>query len=336
MALRSGATARTLAASIEMTQKLTPEQKASMRQSYDAMSHRRRKRASPAHSRQRRKYTIELASRQNDGQFLETRAFQVRDVARIYRIPPHMLGDLEKAGYASIEQLSLEFLVYCLTPWLTKWEQELTRKLLGATSGFFVKFDTRQLLRADHAAKQSYLSSARQWGIMTQNEGRSMEDLPPVEGGDTFLQPVNMLAVGPDGKPTMQPVPAPSGAAVTPQERMIDATAMRIVFEDAFARMLRKEQKALANCAQRNIADAQRGEVIEKFFDEHRRTMREALNPAARALCLMFGRGNADAIVERAAADVIQRRHRPDMDVAQVAAEEAEDFMESLIQACKQ
>ena len=99
------------------------------------------------------KYTpISISPEQ--AQFLETRKFQINEIARIFRVPPHMVGDLEKSSFSNIEQQSLEFVKYTLEPWLVRWEQSMARSLLSPSEKreYFIKFNVDGLLRGDYAS----------------------------------------------------------------------------------------------------------------------------------------------------------------------------------------
>ncbi len=131
-------------------------------------------------------------------QFLETRKFQINEIARIFRVPPHMVGDLEKSSFSNIEQQSLEFVKYTLEPWVTRWEQTIQRSLLstGEKSRYFVKFNLEGLLRGDYQSRMNGYATARQNGWMSANDIRELENLDriPVEkGGDLYLINGNML-----------------------------------------------------------------------------------------------------------------------------------------------
>ena len=131
-------------------------------------------------------------------QFLETRKFQINEIARIFRVPPHMVGDLEKSSFSNIEQQSLEFVKYTLDPWVVRWEQSLTRSLLSTDEKkrFFVKFTLEGLLRGDYASRMSGYATARQNGWMSANDIRELENLdriPAELGGDLYLINGNML-----------------------------------------------------------------------------------------------------------------------------------------------
>jgi HK97 family phage portal protein len=130
-------------------------------------------------------------------QFLETRKFQVNEIARIFRVPPHMVGDLEKSSFSNIEQQSLEFVKYTLDPWVTRWEQSIQRSLLtqDEKSRYFVKFNVEGLLRGDYQSRMNGYAIGRQNGWMSANDIRELENLdriPAEEGGDLYLINGNM------------------------------------------------------------------------------------------------------------------------------------------------
>lgn len=128
----------------------------------------------------------------NEAQFLETRKFQIDEIARIFRVPPHMVGDLEKSSFSNIEQQSLEFVKYTLEPWIVRWEQSISRSLLSRNekSSYFVKFNVDGLLRGDYASRMSGYATARQNGWMSANDIRELENLDRIsdeEGGNLYL-----------------------------------------------------------------------------------------------------------------------------------------------------
>lgn len=149
------------------------------------------------------KYTpISISPEQ--AQFLETRKFQINEIARIFRVPPHMVGDLEKSSFSNIEQQSLEFVKYTLEPWLARWEQSIQRTLLSVEekSRYFAKFNVEGLLRGDYASRMSGYATARQNGWMSANDIRELEDMdhiPTEEGGDLYLINGNMLPLSQAG-----------------------------------------------------------------------------------------------------------------------------------------
>ena len=143
------------------------------------------------------KYTpISISPEQ--AQFLETRKFQINEIARIFRVPPHMVGDLEKSSFSNIEQQSLEFVKYTLDPWVIRWEQSLSRALFSSDEKkhYFFKFNVEGLLRGDYASRMTGYATARQNGWMSANDIRELENLdriPAEEGGDLYLINGNML-----------------------------------------------------------------------------------------------------------------------------------------------
>ena len=143
------------------------------------------------------KYTP-IAVSPEQAQFLETRKFQINEIARIFRIPPHMIGDLDKSSFSNIEQQSLEFVKYTLDPWVVRFEQALSKTLLSAREkpSVFVKFNLEGLLRGDYQSRMEGYAVARQNGWMSANDIRELENLDriPIEaGGDLYLVNGNML-----------------------------------------------------------------------------------------------------------------------------------------------
>lgn len=143
------------------------------------------------------KYTA-ISISPEQAQFLETRKFQINEIARIFRIPPHMVGDLEKSSFSNIEQQSLEFVKYTLDPWVIRWEQSLMRALLSndEKKECFIKFNLEGLLRGDYESRMKGYSIGRQNGWMSANDIRELENLDrisPLDGGDLYLVNGNML-----------------------------------------------------------------------------------------------------------------------------------------------
>ena len=132
-----------------------------------------------------------------EAQFLETRKFQIDEIARIFRVPPHMVGDLDKSSFSNIEQQSLEFVKYTLAPWIARWEQTIHRALLlpDEKPRFFARFNVEGLLRGDYQSRMNGYAVARQNGWMSANDIRELENLdriPTEAGGDLYLINGNM------------------------------------------------------------------------------------------------------------------------------------------------
>lgn len=140
----------------------------------------------------------------NEAQFLETRKFQIDEIARIFRVPPHMVGDLEKSSFSNIEQQSLEFVKYTLDPWVARWEQAMVRALLTPEEKktYFFKFNVDGLLRGDYQSRMNGYATARQNGWMSANDIRELENLDRISeeaGGDLYLINGNMTKLADAG-----------------------------------------------------------------------------------------------------------------------------------------
>jgi HK97 family phage portal protein len=157
-----------------------------------------------------------------DAQFLQTRRWQTIEIARLYGIPPHLLGDVEKSTSwgTGIEQQNLAFVAYTLRPWLNRIEQRVTREIVEPSTQY-AEFLVDGLLRGDSAQRAASYVSGIQWGYLTRNEVRVKENLQPLEGLDEPLTPLNMAkgdAQGPLVPQEAPPAPtdsAPSGADVS-------------------------------------------------------------------------------------------------------------------------
>ena len=139
------------------------------------------------------KYTP-FAINNEEAQWLDSRRFGVEDIARIFRVPPHMLADLSKANYSNVDALDRAFVQHSLTPWLVNAEQAYSMKLLKPSerAAYFVEHDLKGVLRGDHESRMRSYQAGIYAGIYSPNDCRQFENLNPREGGDTYLQPVNL------------------------------------------------------------------------------------------------------------------------------------------------
>jgi HK97 family phage portal protein len=143
-------------------------------------------------------------------QFVETRKFQVADIARWYRVPPHMIGDLDKATFSNIEHQALEFVTHTLRPWLVRFEQEICRKLFpsstsGQPSDLYAEFNVDGLLRGDIKSRYEAYAIGRQWGWLSANDIRARENMEPIANGEAYLAPLNMVPAGKAGATEPKP-----------------------------------------------------------------------------------------------------------------------------------
>jgi HK97 family phage portal protein len=133
----------------------------------------------------------------NEAQFLETRKYQTEEICRIYRVPPHLVADLDKATFSNIEHQSISFVVHTIRPWLVRLEQAMNKALLypAERQRYFIEFNVDGLLRGDYESRMRGYATARQNGWMSANDIRRLENMnliPKEEGGDLYLINGNM------------------------------------------------------------------------------------------------------------------------------------------------
>ena len=199
----------------------------------------------------------EVGVTNKDAQFLELRKFQITDVARLFRVPPHMIGDLDRATFSNIEQQSLEFVMHTMTPWAERWEASIESELLLEGDDIEVEFDFANLMRGDAASRASFYQSGIQNGWLTRNEARIAENLNPLDGLDEPLRPLNMVEestaedVALDTEQAEDPeqeATEPSDEAAARLRALIDSSAER--WARRIARAGRVDEKDLALIAQ--------------------------------------------------------------------------------------
>jgi HK97 family phage portal protein len=134
-----------------------------------------------------------------DAQLIESKKFQTEDIARIYRVPLHLIQNLDRATNNNIEHQSLEFVMYTMLPWFKRWEENINMQLLTQRerlAGYYMEFDLRGLLRGDTLSRSRAYAVGRQWGWLSVNDIRKLENLPPITNGDIYLEPENMREAG--------------------------------------------------------------------------------------------------------------------------------------------
>lgn len=146
----------------------------------------------------------------DDAQFLQTREFQVRDICRWYRVPPHKVADLANATFSNIEHQAIEFVSDTLQPWVTRLEQEANKKLLGRQqrSALYTKINMNALLRGDAKSRAEYYNLMRNMGVFSVNDIRELEDMNPIgPDGDKRIAPMNMTTLERIGEEPEEPEP---------------------------------------------------------------------------------------------------------------------------------
>lgn len=203
----------------------------------------------------------ELGINNADSQFIEGRGLKVADIARIFRVPPHMIADLSRATFSNIEQQSIDFWTGTMLPYAELWESSIEFSLLGqglpgAEDDLEPEFDMDRMMRGDAVARSTYYASRTQWGSMTPNQVRARENEEPLPWLDYTMRPANMVKMDADGEegveapelpgapdPDDQPKPpaAPGGRTLVAQSIAIASLArLRRMTEATAARMARR------------------------------------------------------------------------------------------------
>ena len=211
---------------------MKPEAAASLRDNWERM-HRGPDRSSKTAVLTGGLDAKELTGASNqESQFLETRRFQIEEVCRLYRVPPHLVGDLTRSSFSNIEQQSIDFVQHTLLPWLRRFETAFERDLITDET-MFAEFDTRGLLRGDATARSAYYQTLYNLGVASINEIRGWESLDPVDGGDERFVQLNMqtLTAATSSLPAAEPdtaAPADAAPAEAPQVADISLNGAQI------------------------------------------------------------------------------------------------------------
>ena len=159
---------------------------------------------------------VKMGMTMEEAQILGTKELLLTDMARIFRIPPHMLADLSRATYSNIEEQAREFLDYTISYWTVGWTQRLAKAVLTPSErkrGYFFRFDSDALRQANFAQRYAGYQSSIQSGWQTRNEVRAKEGLPALDGLDEPLRPLNMAPEGvlmeKEAEPEPDPTPVP-------------------------------------------------------------------------------------------------------------------------------
>jgi HK97 family phage portal protein len=171
-----------------------------------------------------------------DAQFLETRKFQVEEIARMYRVPLHLIQHMEKSTSwgTGVEELGQGFITYSLTPWLVRWEQRIGSRLIAERerSTIYAKHSLEGLLRGDSAKRADFYSKMMGIGALSVNDVLELEDRNPIPEGDARFVPLNWVplnqAVAEDPEPVAQPV-AEEGRMLSSGRRMTAAAEKRVL-----------------------------------------------------------------------------------------------------------
>ena len=245
-----------------------------------------------------------------DAQYIQSRTFQIREIARIFRVPPHMIAELEQATFSNIEHQSIDFVVHTLRPWLVRWEQSIQTRLIPTArrSSIFAEFLVDGLLRGDLEARYKAYSVARNGGWMSANDIREAENMNPIEGGEIYLIPLNMVPAADVANGTgaaddrSDDVPPASAAALEERTRRSvtgrrrSQKVHRGLMTSAVGRVLHREVDAIRKQV-RNGADLP--SWMEQFYladgDQAKYARRQVL-PVLQAMGEMVAADAADEI----------------------------------------
>lgn len=216
-----------------------------------------------------------------DAQFLETRKFQLNDICRIYRVPPHMVADLDKATFSNIEHQSLDFVVHSLRPWLVRSEQATRRDLIAPNErrSIFSEYLVDGLLRGDTQSRYASYAVGRQNGWLSANDIRRQENMNPIAGGDEYLVPLNMIPAGDSGLQEGAARGAPQRGHRQPAQLSYEQRADE---EPADVRRVRQARQKLARAMLPMFEDVA-GRVIRREVNDVRRAVEKHLRRRATA-----------------------------------------------------
>lgn len=251
-----------------------------------------------------------------EAQFLETRKFQAVDIARLFHIPPHMIGELDRATFSNIEQQSLEFVIYTLRPWLVHWEQGINRALLTASerSVYFAEHLVDGLLRGDVQSRYQAYATGRQNGWLSANDIRELENMNPVDGGDVYLIPLNMVPADQVGGSSSQEVAGGGRSSAIDYRRLPDPEQRAQNLAKGRRRLARSYERLIKGTAERvvkrEVADVRRAlqkylgkrdaflfaTWLKQFYQEHRQFWQRQMLPVLLSYADQVGMNVADEL----------------------------------------
>jgi len=238
-----------------------------------------------------------------DAQFLQTRKFQIAEVARWYNMPLHKLREMDRQTHNNIEHEGIEFVVYTMMPWLVRWEQVLTKRLLTPRERqqLYIKFNVMGLLRGDMKSRHEAYAIGRNWGWLSADDVRELEDDNPLPDGQgqIYYMPLNMVPAdqaasgfsqNPSNSRAIQARSTPSDGF---EERSINAARYRRrlmaaqlpIFQDVTARWLRRERNDVGNKARQLLKERSIQEFtlwLQEFYQEHARFISQQMWPVVR------------------------------------------------------
>jgi HK97 family phage portal protein len=259
-----------------------------------------------------------------DAQFLETRKFQVTEIARIFRVPPHMIADLERSTNNNIEHQGIEYVKFSILPWARRIEQSAKKNLMlpQDRQRYFLEYLMAGLERGDIGSRYQAYAVGRQNGWLSANDIRKLENMNPVDGGDVYLVPLNMVPadmVGEFDSTDTPPGGTPDTARSLPaghEERSLRsartrhrlAAAQRRVILDVAERVMRRETHDVGEAVRKYLGKRDSGQFLiwlEEFYKEHQKFMTRQFLPVFLAYAETVA---AEAMDEVGAEEDLQER----------------------------
>lgn len=253
-----------------------------------------------------------------DAQFLETRRFQVEEIARIFRVPLHKLADLTHATFSNIEHQGIEFTQDTVRPWAVRIEQEIAKQLMtpDEQDRYYAEFLLTALLRGDTPSRYQAYATGRQWGWLSSNDIRRLENMDPVTGGDVYLQPLNMVVAGKTTADGGQRTAGGGRRALTVAVRKDDlgntgkgrkrlAEVARPQLEEAAQRVLNREQNDIGKMAKK-LPQADLSEWLDRFLNDHQAFVESNIAAPVTALGQLAGDAAEEEVGSDTAADALE------------------------------
>ena len=247
----------------------------------------------------------------NEAQFLESRQFQIEEIARWGRMPPHKIQHLQRSTFNNIEHQAIEYVVDTLMTWLIRWEQECKRKLFfESEADYFVEHLVSGLMRGDSVKRSVYYRSMWNIGAMSQNDIRDAENLNPIEGGDVTYVPRNMIPADQAIAGNSEPPPTDNDQQQNDDdqddedddkkqadERDRIVKAHKPLIEEAARRVVTKETKAIGRAAKKHAGDLEAFTTwAHDFYAKHAAYYVDALLPPTVALAELLGGPRVEAV----------------------------------------
>lgn len=235
-----------------------------------------------------------------DAQALESRKFQVIEVARLFNVPPHILKDLERSTFNNIEQMGLEYIIYTIRPILVLFEQQYSISLLpeNKKSEYFIEHIVDGLLRGDTESRYKAYLIGRQNGWLSANDIRGLENMNPIEGGNIYIVPLNMQPISwmmPESKPDERNIKIEHRSNPTIRLRL--QQNYRPLITDAAQRIINKETIAINRAIKTHLGD-RNIKSFNDWIDDFYKSMPDYINKNIMPVLLSYGEATALAAAE--------------------------------------